>query len=101
MRGRGSRATEKRGCAWQAQNSRTLGEEVFVVLGKPNPEIPVFTVKQENGKGRTRVLHRNFLLPINHIPPDKQRETLTPVAAVPEETDEGQATVSDEEDSMS
>ena len=75
-------------------------EEVFVVLGKPDPEIPVYTVKQENGKGRTRVLHRNLLLPINHVPPAKQRETLTPVAVVLEET-EGQVTVSDEEDSMS
>ena len=75
-------------------------EEVFVVLGKPNPEIPVFTVKQENGKGRTRVLHRNLLLPINHVPPSKQRETLPPVAVVPEET-EGQVTGSDEEDIMS
>ena len=75
-------------------------EEVFVVLGKPNPEIPVYTVKQENGKGRTRVLHRNLLLPINHVPPAKQRETLTPVAVVLEET-EGQVTVSDEEDIMS
>ena len=74
-------------------------EEVFVVLGKPNPEIPVFTVKQENGKGRTRVLHRNLLLPINYVPPSKKRETSTPVAVVPEET-EGQVTVSDEEDNF-
>ena len=57
-------------------------------------------MEQENGKGRTRVLHRNLLLPINHVPPAEQRETSTPVAVVLEET-EGQVTVSDVEHSMS
>ena len=46
-------------------------EEVYVVLAQPNQDIPVFEVQQENsekGKRRTRVLHRNLLLPINSVP---------------------------------
>ena len=41
----------------------------YVVLRKPNPDIPVFEVQQEDGKGRRRVLHRNMLLPCVALPP--------------------------------
>ena len=76
-------------------------KEVFVVLGPPNPTIPVFEVKQENNKGRTRILHRNLLLPINSIPPVIQTEASDPVAVVQEVTKEGQVAASDEEDRVS
>ena len=76
-------------------------KEVFVVLGRPNPEIPFFEVKQENNKGRTRILHCNLLLPINNIPPVIPNEALDPVAVVQEVTEEGQVAASDEEDSVS
>ena len=43
-------------------------EDVFLVISQPQPEIPVFEVKPEAGRGRKRVLHRNLLLPISSIP---------------------------------
>ena len=42
-------------------------EEPHIVLRQPNPEIPVFDVHQEVGKGRVKTLHRNELLPFNHV----------------------------------
>ena len=40
----------------------------YVVLTKPNPDIPVYDVQKESGKGRIRTLHRNHLLPIGELP---------------------------------
>ena len=37
--------------------------ELYLVIGKPNEDIPVFRVRPENG-GKDRVLHRNMLLPL-------------------------------------
>ena len=39
-------------------------EDPYIVLAKPNPELPVYVVGKENGEGRKRTLHRNLLLPI-------------------------------------
>jgi hypothetical protein len=36
----------------------------YVVVDQANSEIPVFTVIREHGEGRTRILHRNLLLPV-------------------------------------
>lgn len=42
--------------------------EVFVVVGQPHGDIPVFEVRKEGcAKGTTKVLHRNLLLPIGSI----------------------------------
>ena len=38
-------------------------EEVYVVMSC-HPDVPVYDVKKEKGRGRTRKLHRNLLLPI-------------------------------------
>ena len=43
-------------------------EEPHIVLRQPNLEIPVFDVRQVDGSGRTKTLHRNELLPFNSIP---------------------------------
>ena len=42
-------------------------QEPYTVIGQPNDDIPVFTVRKENGEGRTRTVHRNLLLPIGFI----------------------------------
>ena len=42
-------------------------EDPYIVQRKPNPDIPVYTVKKENGQGKERTLHRNLLLPIGHL----------------------------------
>ena len=43
-------------------------EDVYVVTTQPNPFIPVFTVRQLEGKGRPRTLHQNMLLPVRSVP---------------------------------
>ena len=43
-------------------------EGVYIVLDCPNPEIPVYKVKLEKQNGRSKLLHRNMLLPISSIP---------------------------------
>ena len=45
-------------------------EDVYVVIDC-HPDVPVYTVKRENGKGRIRRLHRNMLLPVeDRLPSD-------------------------------
>lgn len=36
----------------------------YLIISQPNEDIPVFTVRREDGEGRCKVLHRNLLLPI-------------------------------------
>ncbi len=55
-------------------------EMPYTVIGQPNPDIPVYEVRREDGKKPTRVLHRNLLFPINSIPPED--ETLAEAADV-------------------
>ncbi|XP_048240207.1 uncharacterized protein LOC125373249 [Haliotis rufescens] len=43
------------------------------------PDIPVYTVRKENGQGRTRTLHRNLLLPVSSLP----RQDVTPPKPAP------------------
>lgn len=62
--------------------------ETYLVVSQPNDDIPVYTVRKENGEGRTRTLHRNLLLPIGYvvdtptpIPRKKQHVVDTPTPA--------------------
>ena len=42
----------------------------YIVEAQPNPDIPVYEVQLEAAKTRkTRILHRNLLLPISSLPP--------------------------------
>ena len=43
-------------------------DEVYVIRGRKGEDSPVFEVQPESGKGRTRVLHRNLLLPCDFLP---------------------------------
>ena len=42
--------------------------EIYVVVQRKGPNSPVYEVKQEGNRKRTRVLHRNLLLPRNYLP---------------------------------
>ncbi|XP_060073436.1 uncharacterized protein LOC132553223 [Ylistrum balloti] len=43
-------------------------EHPYVVMNQPNPDVPVYEVKREDGEGRSKTLHRNLLLPISFLP---------------------------------
>lgn len=50
-------------------------EHPYVVTKQHDPAIPVYTVRREDGEGRTKVLHRNHLLPISDLPfPTSRRD---------------------------
>ena len=42
--------------------------EPYVIVDQPITDIPVFSVKREDGQGRLRKLHRNQLLPFTGLP---------------------------------
>lgn len=42
--------------------------EPYVIVNRPNDEIPVYDLRKESGQGSLRRLHRNMLLPIGSLP---------------------------------
>ena len=50
-------------------------DSVDVVLRQMGEGIPVYEVKPEQGRGRSRVLHRNLLLPFGHLPLETDLQT--------------------------
>lgn len=53
----------------QASWWKTFGEdEVHIVIHQAAEDTPIYEVKPEQSKGRSRVLHRNNLLPCDHLP---------------------------------
>jgi hypothetical protein len=51
--------------------------DIYVVLSRPNPDIPVYSVQHEDHKGRVRTLHRNHLFPLVWPSQGKQPEKKT------------------------
>ena len=43
-------------------------KDPYVVVEQKDPNIPVYIVRREDGKGKPRTLHRNHLLPVNNFP---------------------------------
>ncbi|XP_034557826.1 uncharacterized protein LOC117825942 [Notolabrus celidotus] len=43
-------------------------ENIHVVVRQVGKDIPVYEVKPEQGRGRSRNIHRNLLLPCDHLP---------------------------------
>lgn len=58
-------------------------EHPYLVVAQPNPDIPVYDVKREDGVGRLKTLHRNLLLPINFIPRRNDKPMPAPRARKP------------------
>lgn len=42
--------------------------DVHTVVRQVSKDIPVYELRPERGKGRSRILHRNLLLPCDHLP---------------------------------
>ena len=61
IRNVGLKGTHKIADKWQ--------DPVYRVLRQPNPEIPVFVVRRDDGEGPEKTLHRNMLLPLSSVPP--------------------------------
>ena len=59
----------------------------YVVIDQPNDDIPVYRVKRESARSKTRVLHRNFLLHFIGLPTYEGDEQLEPVVS-PETVEE-------------
>ena len=55
-------------------------EEVYVIVEQPDKEIPVYQLKLEHGKGKPKILHRNMLLSVGHIPVDQYTSSTTAIA---------------------
>ena len=43
-------------------------DEIHIVVSRKNADSPVYDVKSESGRGKTRTLHRNLLLPCDYLP---------------------------------
>lgn len=48
--------------------------DIYEVLSKPNADVPVFEIRRESGKGRTKMMHRNHLLPCPFPPSGSSQE---------------------------
>ena len=46
-------------------------KDVYLIVEQPNKQIPVYVVKREHGRGATKMLHRNLLLPFMALPLSK------------------------------
>jgi hypothetical protein len=51
----------------KAKLSDKWERDPYIVIDIPNPEIPVYRVQKESGKGKVKTLHRNLLLPFMYI----------------------------------
>ena len=76
----------------------------YIIKSKPQPDMPVYVVKREDGKGKERTLHRNHILPLalplRDEPPtaqEPQSETQRPSVATPDKPTESSSESSDEE----
>jgi len=68
---------------------------VHTVVRQVSKDIPVYELKPERGKGRSRTLHRNLLLPCDHLPLEislrpqsKNRSTTEPAETTEEHSEE-------------
>ena len=50
-------------------------DRIHVVISRKGEDSPVYEVKPKTGPGGARILHRNLLLPCNHLPVDVASKT--------------------------
>ncbi|CAI5668147.1 unnamed protein product [Oreochromis niloticus] len=49
-------------------------DNIYIIKRQKGQDSPVFELEPENGKGRTRILHRNMLLPCDFLPLQADKE---------------------------
>ena len=69
-------------------------DDIYVVVGRKNPDIPVFTVQPESRKKKkkVRVLHRNLLLPCDHLPVELEEKVKSSAKAKSSKTKKKEST---------
>ena len=77
-----------------AHEGRHKLSELYVVMERPNRDVPVFIVRQEDVKGQKRTLHRNnllpnYLLPISLLPIIQDRPVVADQKVVAPRKDSG------------
>ncbi|CAI5660215.1 unnamed protein product [Oreochromis niloticus] len=79
---------------------RNLWEDVVhTVVPQVSRHIPVYELRPEKGKGKSRILHRNLLLPCDHLPVEVETRPRTRKRAVKtsEEVEQGEEKDDDDE----
>ena len=56
-----------------------MGEDPYIVIDQPNDDLPIYRVKREGARSKTRVLNKNFLLPFIGFQIYEEDEQLEPV----------------------
>uniref|UniRef100_A0A7N9AYF5 Gypsy retrotransposon integrase-like protein 1 n=1 Tax=Mastacembelus armatus TaxID=205130 RepID=A0A7N9AYF5_9TELE len=54
-------------------------EVIHTVVRQIGPDLPIYEVRPEKGKGRARVVHRNLLMSCDHLPFEQEPEINKPV----------------------
>lgn len=77
-------------------------ETIHKVVRRVNKDAPVYEVVPEQGKGRdSRILHRNLLLPCDHLPLEVPLKVARPRRKHSKQTNEGKTNIQQEDDSSS
>ncbi|KAI4887981.1 hypothetical protein NFI96_001880 [Prochilodus magdalenae] len=51
---------------------------IHTVVKRMGSDLPIYEVRPEQGKGRSRILHRNLLMPCDHLPLETPDPSCTP-----------------------
>jgi hypothetical protein len=64
--------------------------DVHVVIKRKGSDSPVYEVQCESNSGKTRVLHRNLLLPCDYLPAEDENLAVTQQPLLANDEDKGQ-----------
>ena len=70
-------------------------DTIHTVVRRVGKDVPIYELRPEQGKGKSRTLHQNLLLPCNHLPlevevcqPVKQKQKTTVTNKVSQDSEE-------------
>ncbi|KAI3369517.1 hypothetical protein L3Q82_007728 [Scortum barcoo] len=73
-------------------------ENIHVAIRQVGEDIPVYEIKPEQGRGRSRIMHRNLLLPCDYLPLEIQPKAVSKQKKRVHETATGDLTQEEDED---